>query len=618
MRANFFNGAPDSDDDWFRMPTDIGTGDFIIDTTGAAAIVAGYTTNPASRSASFARGMRFPLLSTINNRIYYDASYVRDHRGTDSTSFTGGSKNGMNPLNWITTISPVLSKNDILDVMMHVRRAGTTANDTLWFFGAVSVQGTNGDRYFDFELYQTDITFNRSTGKFENVGPDAGHTAWQFDAAGNPTRLGDIIFTAEYSNSGLTFIEARIWVARTALTTVNPAAFDFSGTFDGDGNNAVFGYAGIVPNDAGVFYQGLQNAAATWAGPFGTITASGTIATEFTPIQLMEFSVNLTKLGLDPMNFSSGSICNLAFRKVLVKSRTSTSFTSNMTDFVLPFTFSAQAYVDIGVNFPLICPTQEVANLWVKDPLLTSNYYWTTTNGTIVGSTSGTLIQVSGPGTYVVHQEMLTGCGVSATDTLTIIYNSEGCYALPVRIHGFTATPTAGGILLSGAVNGMQHLKELILERAADNEVFRPLTALLPQSNGVEFFRFSFTDVQAPQELLLYRLRMVGVNDMVQYSPVVQVRIARPAALRFTIAPNPLQKGRAQLQVHAAEPGVALLRILHSNGQLLYQQTLQLRKGEQQFWLADAASWPRGTAAVQLRMGDVTVTQQILIGATQY
>lgn len=619
LRTNFFNGLPDTDDDWFRRAGDNGAGDFVIDTAGAAAIVAGYTSHPNTRSAAFARGMRFPLLSTINNRIFYDASYIRDHRGTDSTSFTGGSKNGMNPLNWVTTTSPVLSKNDLLDVFLHVRRDGVTAADTLWFFGAVSVQGTNGDRYFDFELYQTDIRFNRTTGRFENVGPDAGHTAWQFDAAGNPTRLGDIIFTAEYSNSGLTFIEARIWVARTAITTINPTAFDFSGTFDGDGNNAAFGYAGIIPNDAGVFYQGMQNAVAAWAGPFGTITSGGAVATDFNAIQLMEFSVNLTKLGLDPMNFSSGSICNLAFRRVLVKSRTSTSFTSNMTDFVLPFSFSAQPQVEAAANFPILCPMQPISNLQVLHPLPTSNYYWTTIGGSFVGATTGTQVQVDGPGLYIVHQEMLSGCGVSATDTIQVVYNEQSCFVLPVHIIRFEASRSGDAAQLRWSIEGNEHIKELVLERSYGGSAFAAIADIAVMKNVPALHTYVYTDRLATNTpLVMYRLRVTTSGNAVQYSTVAQLRLIPDVQLQFTVAPNPVVESKMQLRVQAWQDGPADLRIIHNNGFLLHRQLLSLKTGDQQFWIPDVSTWPRGTAYVQLRQGATVVTRQIVVGLAKF
>ena len=436
LRANFFNGSVLADnDDWFRDIT-TGNGIRIIDTTGAAAIVSAYTSNPASKGYAFARGMRYPVLSTVGGRILYDASYVRDYRGTDTTSFAGGNKNAQSPQQWSTAISPVLSKNDISEVYLHVRRDGTNPTDSLWFFGAVVILGTNGDRYFDFELYQTDISFNGTTRTFENYGPDFGHTTWKFDASGNITQLGDIIFTAEYGNAGLNFIEARVWVKKTDITTVSPGAFDWTGTFDGDGTNATHGYAGIVPNNGGTFYQGLQNSASTWSGPFGNFTTGNVHVSNYDAVQFMEFGVNLSKLGLDPMTFTNGSMCNLAFGKVLTKTRTSTSFTATISDFVSPFYFRSVADLTTTADFPIQCPTNTISTLNVLNPLSTSTYHWSTPNGTIIGSTTGTSITVDGAGTYIVTQELLSGCGENGRDTIVITAVSD-CSILNSSIRSF-------------------------------------------------------------------------------------------------------------------------------------------------------------------------------------
>ncbi|MEO6538757.1 MAG: hypothetical protein ABIT07_04190, partial [Ferruginibacter sp.] len=90
LRANYFNSAVQSgNDDWFNGA--IGTGQFMIDTTGAAAIVANYTSNPATRGLPFSRLMRPAPYSVINNRLVLDAIFHRDFHGTDSTVFAAGS-----------------------------------------------------------------------------------------------------------------------------------------------------------------------------------------------------------------------------------------------------------------------------------------------------------------------------------------------------------------------------------------------------------------------------------------------------------------------------------------------------------------------------------------------
>ena len=210
LRANYYNNfAQIGNDDWFMHPTNNSTstssGRAVIDTTGAAAIVAGYNTDAApwpKRSASFYRQMSVPPYSIINNRMWLDALFVRDYHGNDSTAFSTGSKNGMSPADWSCPQSqPIPDKNEILDMFMHVRRAGKTNTDSLWFFGGLSIENTTGNRYFDFELYQTDIYYDRASLKWYGYGPDAGHTAWKFDASGNVTQVGDVIFSARYQSS---------------------------------------------------------------------------------------------------------------------------------------------------------------------------------------------------------------------------------------------------------------------------------------------------------------------------------------------------------------------------------------------------------------------------------
>ncbi len=57
LRANFYSNIPQSgNDDWFSMSA--GSGNFVIDTTGAASIVSRYATDAAFRKLPFYRTMK--------------------------------------------------------------------------------------------------------------------------------------------------------------------------------------------------------------------------------------------------------------------------------------------------------------------------------------------------------------------------------------------------------------------------------------------------------------------------------------------------------------------------------------------------------------------------------
>ena len=78
LRANYFNGFVQSgNDDWYNMGNP-STGQFVIDTNGAAAIKNGYLTDVSpwpKRQSSFFRTMATPSFSVINNRIWLDALF---------------------------------------------------------------------------------------------------------------------------------------------------------------------------------------------------------------------------------------------------------------------------------------------------------------------------------------------------------------------------------------------------------------------------------------------------------------------------------------------------------------------------------------------------------------
>jgi len=613
LRSNFFNLLLlPGNDDWFSNGAS-GSGVSVIDTTGAASIFSGYTSNPATKNTAFARGMRYPLLSTINGRIYYDASYVRDFRGTDSTGFAGGLKNGMSPQQWSSVVSPVLSKNDITEVYLHVRRDGTNPTDSLFFFGGVGILGTTGDRYFDFELYQTDITYNKSTGLFTNFGPDFGHSTWRFNGAGSITQLGDIIFTAEYGNAGLNFIEARIWVEKTALTTVTPQAFSWTGTFDGNGANATYGYAGIVPKAGGNFYQGLQNSVSTWSGPFGNFNSSNNPVTAYDPVQFMEFSVNLSRLGLDPMTFTNGSMCNLAFGKVLVKTRTSTSFTSSITDFVSPFRFRSVASVDAIADFPIMCPGQVISNLRVLNPLSTSTYYWITPNGNIAGSASGTSIVVDQPGTYIVIQELLSGCGENGRDTV-VVNSVNNCTILSSKLVSFTAKEEQGNSFLNWRITGNTNVQHIDIERSLNGSNFYPVYKTAVQA-GVETADYTYTDplINIGQQIIYYRLRVTDRNGNSSYSEVASVKRTIKAALQVRVNPNPVTNNRMQLYITAPDNTAAVVQLIHTSGAVVYTQQQLLSKGNNYLSVSGNNTWERGIYILRITSAGATVQQKIMV-----
>lgn len=620
LRANIFNnGGPfnqSGNDDWFSNAN--GTGQFVIDTTGAAAIVAGYLSDVSpyrKRMASFYRPMRVPQYTVINNRLWLDALFVRDYHATDTTVFVGGSnKNGDSPANWVGGIQGVPDKNDILDMMMHVRRAGPNTTDSLWMFGGISLDNTTGQRYFDFEMYQTDINYDRASGKWYGFGPDAGHTSWQFDAAGNITRPGDIIFSAEYQNSTLTNIEARIWVDKNALS-ITPASFSWSGQFDGASSGSQYGYASILPNTNGPFYTGLGSVASTWAGPFQLVLSNNTVTTTYTKDQYMEFSVNLTKIGLDPVTTFGTDVCGTPFNRLVVKTRSSASFTSELKDFVAPTDLFLAPRVDALADVPMYCGTIGVSNLQVTNPSTASVYTWTTPDGSIVGSTTGPNITVDAPGTYIVKQQLAAGCNPYAYDTLAIVYDA-GCVPMAEKSVTLSGNVKYNTAFINWVTKTNAETEYFEIQRSENGRDFQTVGQLMAvPPNAEQKYAFENNLSGLHSGTVYYRLRIKMRSGAVVYSGILRLSLNQNQK-DISIYPNPVNDV-LQLSVPSAKRQEANVSVFDISGALLKTTRFNLQSGINVLQL-DATPWKPGTYMVNIVTGSENVWKKFVVNSTAY
>ncbi len=614
LRANYFNGALQAgNDDWYNQTGTPGTGQFVIDTTGAAAIVARYATDIPFRRTTFVRTMRYPAYSIINNRVLLDAILVRDYHGDDSTVFASGSnKNGDNPLAWTTPVSQgIPDKNDILDMLVHVRRAGPNGTDSLWLMGGLSLDNTTGNRYLDFEMFQTDFYYNRSTLSFSGAGPDEGHTSWQFDAAGNIVKAGDIIFSAEYQSSSLSSIEARIWVPRSATLTT-PAPFNWGGAFDGASASSNYGYASIVPKTAGAYYTGLQCGNNTWGGPFAIILQDDAIATDYSARQFVELSVNLSKLGLDPLTTLGGDPCGMPFKSIIVKTRASASFTAELKDFVAPFSFFFTPAAELETETPYICAEGSVAEIHVRNPLSTSTYLWTTTNGNIVGPATGTSIYVDTPGVYIVTQYLLSDCAPFARDTIEVLPFAP-CDVLTASLMGLQGILRQETARLSWKVLNNGSAAYFEIERSTDGVNFITAGRINNDRRNEVLASYVYNDFtgKPEQSQVYYRVKMVNIDNSFKYSNTILLTLEK-LKTGVVFYPNPATDALL-MQVNTKENTTVRLEIFDAGGKQVLCRTRALQQGSNTINIDGLAGNVPGLYIARVYIGNEIFTQKILL-----
>ena len=609
LTSNYFNFAAfPGEDDWFPDGQP-GAGEFVIDTTGAAAIVAGYITDPTTTNNPVTRGMNQTIYSVVNNKLLMDANFTRDYYGDDSTVFAVGSnKNAMSPAAWSCPVAQsVPDKNEILDVFTHIRRDGPNpvTSDSLWFFGGLSLENTNGNRYFDFELFQTNLTYSTVTRTFSGYGPDEGHTTWVFDAAGNVVSAGDIILTAEYSSSSLTLIEARIWINKSDLG-VTPTAFTWGGAFDGVNSSATYGYASILPKTAGSFYTGMTNSATTTAGPFSLIRVGGILVTDYIVDQFMEFSVNLTELGIDPASYGNG--CGIPFRSVLIKTRASTSFTAELKDFVKPFELFNYTQPAATTLLKYFCGTMPATTIDVINPVSTSVYTWSTFDGNIVGPVITNTVTIDAPGTYYVTQQLHNLCAPLGIDSVTILYDSV-CTVLNINITNFTVVNKGLDAIISWQASNNELAFKNIVEYS-DNGLLFTEVAVLPAIQKTGMAGYVFSQPISLQKSY-YRIKIIEKDGTVKYSSTIKLNSEKEAKKIPIIFPNPTQ-GEAFVSIESSRTTMVSIYLTDMGGRLIKTLKLPVNKGNNLLSLHKLAR-QTGIYLVTVKSIDGETTQQLII-----
>lgn len=455
-------GASANYNDWFNSGSLLG----IIATgpnennTSTAQFVA-YLNLPGSanndRNCTFVQRMAVDYgFSTAPNQFLWDALAARDNHcagsQNDSTVFTSGSdKNGADPSTWSAGVSGVPQKNDLIDVAGHLRED----NGMLWCFAFATTRSSDGDSHVDFEFYQTNPTV--SGGLFSGTGPDGGHTATVLpNGPGAFLQPGDLTVSIDYENGGtapcasvfvwidpnnvdgaghdMNWYNTNVAFADRLYNFKQPLEF-YNGT-----NSGNYGYARIIskwqdpsipvpggvtppPGIGACLFLSNVNTASVTGTDWGSLEGpQAALSPDFLNLQLVEIGINLTAFGLDSRPFSAP--CVNLFGSILIKTRSSTSFVSELKDFAGPYPFGnfLEATADAGEDKNLDCDSPTTLLVGTPTPA-NAICQWSIapgSTGNFTPTPDPKVIIVDQPGTYqfLVKNPIDTTC--TAVDLVTV------------------------------------------------------------------------------------------------------------------------------------------------------------------------------------------------------
>ena len=425
IRGHIYSDTPTiNTHDWFKGDSSLG----VIDTTQTTLFK---TYVDGTTNKAFDIGQSVPVYSDVDGKYLYDSRFGHDYLSfsgskVDTTAFQGGNKNGQNPnTDWGSIATTVPTANDLVDIYVHMRRDGVDIDSALWLMLGLSSAEGSGSHFADFELFANDIEVD-SLGNFVSAGTEEGHTAWVFDSAGNVLNTGDLVVGLQYSGSGPSNIEVRIWVSRSDFSGLTPANFSWGASIAGGTPSSTYGYAQVITSGA---VLGEVNSSIVKSPPWGTYhknTSGVTTDTTYPSNLFVEIAVSLTGLGIDPILSPGKNKCGSPFSKIMAKSRSSASFTSSLKDYAGPYDFIGPPLISTElttVSDTVISCSEPVVSLIPQDIDRNALYKWITDDGlfnndqdTFVGDTA--LIKM--PGTYYLITAPLQGCSQDTSDAIFV------------------------------------------------------------------------------------------------------------------------------------------------------------------------------------------------------
>ncbi|MBS1566481.1 MAG: T9SS type A sorting domain-containing protein, partial [Bacteroidetes bacterium] len=201
--------------------------------------------------------------------------------------------------------------------------------------------------------------------------------------------------------------------------------------------------------------------------------------------------------------------------------------------------------------------------------------------------------------------------GMTANTATYTIPLMLGNTALPVQLISFGAGKQGAAVVLDWKTENEISFSNFVVERSADAVHYEALGSV-PAYGTPGTHSYGYTDMNATQPILYYRLKMVDVDGHFSYSTVVAFRLDAGSLQQLLVAPNPAID-KVTVKITAAAAATATLHIVNIYGQQVYSSRYNLLKGENYIFIPRPASLPDGVYTIQASVNDEVLKQKLML-----
>lgn len=258
---------------------------------------------------------------------------------------------------------------------------------------------------------------------------------------------------------------------------------------------------------------------------------------------------------------------------------------------------------------------------------------WTVQNngGTFSGSVNGLAWTQSGSlhfstsaGIYFIDQT--TANTISGTVQASFVANSDGLgltdlgsdkfpqqTTLPVSLGSFSVAKQGTNAMLSWTTVTEINTDHFEIERSFDGISFSKVGNKAAAGNSTDQLNYQFADPigSLSASVIYYRIRTVDQDGKVSYSNIVALRVGGTVK-GFNVYPNPFVND-LRIELDAAKAGAVTVRISNAGGQMVYNRSSMVQKGNNVLVIAsELSALQRGTYFIELISEDGKQSQKLI------
>jgi len=206
-------------------------------------------------------------------------------------------------------------------------------------------------------------------------------------------------------------------------------------------------------------------------------------------------------------------------------------------------------------------------------------------------------------------------CGERTETAQVVVIECSPGNPLPVSMTRFDGASRNGAIELVWTTATEINNDRFEIERSYDGKVFTKVGEVKGNGNSTVTIDYAFTDRQANQGTVYYRLRQVDFDGAFEHSKVIAVSHSGNAtaggATGMSVYPNPVTTGQVNIRFADAPQGDIVVRLVDLSGRVLHARTVggspEVAMELQSLGLA------KGIYMISVTNGGKTETQRLMI-----